>query len=166
MIPPGDQPPPGGLSIYMDSGKEKGASRRSNQTSLVNAEREVEILNHCFDDTERFMARLQQTAEAQSVLNQRRKNRSRKSKKKEGQEDDLLTMKACPPSEEEFVDIFQKIKYSLCLLDRLKSFITQPDAPELLHHVFVPLRLVSLSKFSFSSFSFSLSDCGDALFHR
>lgn len=142
MIPPGDQPPPGGLPIYMDSGKEKGASRRSNQTSLVNAEREVEILNHCFDDTERFMARLQQTAEAQSVLNQRRKNRSRKSKKKEGQEDDLLTMKACPPSEEEFVDIFQKIKYSLCLLDRLKSFITQPDAPELLHHVFVPLRLM------------------------
>lgn len=33
--------------------------------------------------------------------------------------DDLLTMKACPPSEEEFVDIFQKIKYSLSLLVRL-----------------------------------------------
>lgn len=33
--------------------------------------------------------------------------------------DDLLTMKACPPSEEEFVGIFQKIKYSLSLLVRL-----------------------------------------------
>lgn len=33
--------------------------------------------------------------------------------------DDLLTMKACPPSEEECVDIFQKIKYSLSLLVRL-----------------------------------------------
>ena len=33
--------------------------------------------------------------------------------------DDLLTMKACPPSEEEFVDLFQKIKYSLSLLVRL-----------------------------------------------
>lgn len=30
--------------------------------------------------------------------------------------DDLLTMKACPPSEEEFLDIFQKIKYSLSLV--------------------------------------------------
>lgn len=40
-------------------------------------------MNHCFDDVERFMARLQQTAEAQTILNQRRKKRSRKNKKKE-----------------------------------------------------------------------------------
>nr|XP_046271444.1 epidermal growth factor receptor kinase substrate 8-like protein 1a isoform X2 [Scatophagus argus] len=101
-----------------------------------------EILNHCFDDVERFMARLQQTAVAQSILNQRGTKRSKKNKKKEVQDDDLLAMKACPPSEEEFVDIFQKIKYSLCLLDRLKSSITQPDAPELLHPIFVPLNLM------------------------
>ncbi|XP_070779374.1 epidermal growth factor receptor kinase substrate 8-like protein 1a [Enoplosus armatus] len=142
MITPGEQSPPGGLPLYIDSGKENGASGESNHKSLLNAEREVEILNHCFDDVERFMVRLQQTAEAQSVLNQRRKKRSRKSKKKEGQDDDLLTMKACPPSEGEFVELFQKVKYSLSLLDRLKSSITQPDAPELLHHVFVPLRLM------------------------
>lgn len=42
-----------------------------------------EILNHCFDDVERFMARLQQAAEAQHVLNQRTKKRSKKSNKKE-----------------------------------------------------------------------------------
>lgn len=47
-----------------------------------------EILNHCSDDVERFMSRLQQTAEAQSVLNQRRKKRSRKSKKKDNQDGD------------------------------------------------------------------------------
>jgi len=45
-----------------------------------------EMLNHCFDDVERFMGRLQQTAEAQGILNQRRKQKksskkSRKSKK-------------------------------------------------------------------------------------
>uniref|UniRef100_A0A3Q0RDB2 EPS8 signaling adaptor L1a n=1 Tax=Amphilophus citrinellus TaxID=61819 RepID=A0A3Q0RDB2_AMPCI len=119
-----------------------GASGESNHKSLVNAEREV-ILNHCFDDVERFMSRLQQVAEAQSVLNQRKKKNSRssKKKKKEPQEDDLLTIKACPPPEEEFVDIFQKIKYSFSLLDRLKSSIS-PDAPELLHYICVPLRLL------------------------
>ncbi|XP_034749467.1 epidermal growth factor receptor kinase substrate 8-like protein 1a isoform X2 [Etheostoma cragini] len=144
MIMPGAQPLPSGLPIYTDFGKEKGARRESNYTPLLNAEREVEILNHCFDDVERFMSRLQQTAEAQSVLNQTRKKKSRKSKKNRDQdgENDLLTMKAAPPSEEEFVDIFQKIKYSLCLLDRLKSFIAEPDAPELLHPIFVPLRLM------------------------
>ncbi|KAG8007084.1 Epidermal growth factor receptor kinase substrate 8-like protein 1 [Nibea albiflora] len=117
MITPGEQLPPGGLPIYTGSSKENGTSGKTNHTSLVDAEREVEILNHCFDDVERFMARLQQTAEAQSVLNQRKKKkRSTKSKKKDDQNDDLLTLKACPPSEEEFVDILQKIKYCLSLL--------------------------------------------------
>ncbi|XP_049416456.1 epidermal growth factor receptor kinase substrate 8-like protein 1a [Epinephelus fuscoguttatus] len=142
MIIPGQQPAPAGLPTYTGFGKENGASGESNHTSLLNAEREVEIMNHCFDDVERFMARLQQTAEAQTILNQRRKKRSRKNKKKEDHDDDLLTLKALPPSEEEFVDIFQKIKYSLSLLDRLKSSIKQPDAPELLHSIFVPLRLM------------------------
>ncbi|KAM9844069.1 epidermal growth factor receptor kinase substrate 8-like protein 1a isoform 1-T2 [Aulostomus maculatus] len=139
MVIPGEQPPAGTLPIY--TGKENGAHVKSRHSPLLNAEREVEILNHCFDDMERFMVRLQQTAEAQSVISQRKK-RSRKSKKKADQQDDLLTMKACPPSEKEFLDIFQKIKYSFSLLDRLKSSITEPDAPELLHHVFVPLDLM------------------------
>ncbi|KAG7243677.1 hypothetical protein INR49_011234 [Caranx melampygus] len=154
MIPPGEQPPPAAVPIYSVSVKENRAKRDSNHVPTLNAEREVskemgtcakklnkEILNHCFDDVERFMGRLQQAAEAQSVLNQRKKKRSRKSKKGD-QEDNLLTMKAVPPPEEDFVNIFQKIKYSFSLLDRLKSSITQPDAPDLLHHVFVPLRLM------------------------
>ncbi|CAG5897645.1 unnamed protein product [Menidia menidia] len=143
MIPPAEKPLPGGGTIYDQSGKvtENGTSGDLNGSSQLNAGREVEILNHCFDDVERFMSRLQQTAEAQSILNVRNKKRSRKSKK-QNQNDDLLTVKANPPSEEEFVDLFQKIKYSLCLLDRLKSSISQPDAPELLHHIFVPLRLM------------------------
>ncbi|XP_045571681.1 epidermal growth factor receptor kinase substrate 8-like protein 1 [Salmo salar] len=121
--------------------KVNGASSEPKHTSRGHAEREVEILNHCFDDVERFMGRLQQAAEAQSILNQR-KRKSRKSKKKEKQDDDLLTLKACPPPEEEFVDIFQKVKYSFCLLDRLKSSITEPSSGELVHHVFIPLGLM------------------------
>ncbi|KAM9394341.1 epidermal growth factor receptor kinase substrate 8-like protein 1a isoform 2-T2 [Pholidichthys leucotaenia] len=130
-----------GQPIYTNS--EYGASGESAQPYMLNAGREVEILNHCFDDIERFMSGLQRVAEARTVLNQRMKKGGRKSrKKKESLDDDLLTMKACPPSEEEFVDIFQKIKYSFGLLDRLKSSISQPGAPQLLHHIFLPLRLL------------------------
>lgn len=39
------------------------------------------ILNHCFDDIETFMGKLQQTAEAATVLNQRKKKNKKKSKK-------------------------------------------------------------------------------------
>lgn len=112
------------------------------------------ILNHCFDDIENFMAKLQQTAEAATVLNQRKKKNKKKSKKQsaEGKKeiplwgictkdkmaahgewsffpvaicfsttDDLLTAKAQPPPEEEFISIFQKFKYCFSLLVRIQS---------------------------------------------
>ena len=40
------------------------------------------LLNHCFDDVERFMGRLQQAADARSVLEQRSKKKSRRKSKK------------------------------------------------------------------------------------
>lgn len=40
-----------------------------------------EILNHCFEDLEKFIARLQQAAEAKSILDQRAKKKSRSTKK-------------------------------------------------------------------------------------
>ncbi|XP_061606566.1 epidermal growth factor receptor kinase substrate 8-like protein 1 isoform X2 [Phyllopteryx taeniolatus] len=127
-----------------DSVKEIDANMASNPPSQLNAKREVAILNCCFDDIERFMMRLQQAAEAQSILDQRKK-RSRNSKKQSQDGDDLMTMKAVPPSAKEFVDLFQKIKYSFNLLDRVKSAITEPNAPELLHHIFSPLGLEHLT---------------------
>lgn len=55
-----------------------------------------EILNHCFEDMEKFMTRLQQTAEAQSVLNQRTKKNGKKNSKnaKQGGKQELLTLLA------------------------------------------------------------------------
>ncbi|XP_054609483.1 epidermal growth factor receptor kinase substrate 8-like protein 1 isoform X2 [Dunckerocampus dactyliophorus] len=106
--------------------------------SLLQAEREVGILNHCFDDIESFMSKLQQTAEAATVLNQRKK----KKKSKKSAEEDLLTIRARPPPEEEFIDIFQKFKYCFSLLARLKSAISNPSSEELVHHVFKPLDMM------------------------
>ncbi|XP_056435915.1 epidermal growth factor receptor kinase substrate 8-like protein 1a isoform X4 [Gadus chalcogrammus] len=143
MITRGEQPPADSLPMGSMAYSQVNSGTLEPQSSSVNPQREVEMLNHCFDDVERFMGRLQQTADAQGILNQRRKRkkRSRKSKK-EDKDENVLTMKACPPIEEEFVGIFQKIKYSFSLLDRLKPFITEPNSPGLLHHVFVPLDLL------------------------
>lgn len=95
------------------------------------------------------MGKLQQTAEAATVLNQRKKKK-KKSKKQsaEGKRemhrflqflsfeatypstavtfcsqttDELLATKARPPPDGEFVDIFQKFKYCFSLLVRIPS---------------------------------------------
>ncbi|XP_034240088.1 epidermal growth factor receptor kinase substrate 8-like isoform X2 [Thrips palmi] len=111
----------------------------TSSTSSEKYERDVIILNHCFDDIEKFIARLQHAAAASRELERRRKNR--KSKKKD-MGDGMLTMRAKPPPEVEFVDIFQKFKLSFNLLAKLKAHIHDPNAPELVHFLFTPLALI------------------------
>ncbi|XP_059489417.1 epidermal growth factor receptor kinase substrate 8-like protein 2 isoform X3 [Neocloeon triangulifer] len=111
----------------------------TSSTSSEKYERDVTILNHCFDDIEKFIARLQHAAAASRELERRRK--SRKSKKKD-MGDGMLSMRAKPPPEMEFVDIFQKFKLSFNLLAKLKSHIHDPNAPELVHFLFTPLALI------------------------
>nr|XP_040032798.1 epidermal growth factor receptor kinase substrate 8-like protein 1 isoform X2 [Gasterosteus aculeatus aculeatus]XP_040032800.1 epidermal growth factor receptor kinase substrate 8-like protein 1 isoform X2 [Gasterosteus aculeatus aculeatus] len=127
-------PPPGNPPPYPGHKANGGPD-----ISFLRAEREVGILNHCFDDIESFMGKLQQTAEASTVLAQRKK---KKKSKKQSAEEDLLTAKARPPPEEEFIHIFQKFKYCFSLLARLKSTISGPSSEELVHHVFKPLNMM------------------------
>ena len=54
----------------------------------------------------------------------------------------MLTMRAKPPPELEFIDIFQKFKLSFNLLAKLKAHIHDPNAPELVHFLFTPLALI------------------------
>lgn len=107
--------------------------------SSENTERDVMMLNHCFDDIERFIAKLQQASAAYRELERRR--RTRKSKKK-GHGDGMLAIRARPPPEHEFVDIFQKFKLAFNLLAKLKNQIHDPNAPELVHFLFTPLALI------------------------
>ncbi|CAL4061198.1 unnamed protein product, partial [Meganyctiphanes norvegica] len=121
---------------------ERSSVSHNDETSSTTSEkyeRDVAILNSCFDDIERFIARLQHTAAATRELERRR--RSRKSKKKDIG-DGLLSMRAKPPPELEFVDIFQKFKLSFNLLAKLKAHIHDPNAPELVHFLFTPLALI------------------------
>ncbi|KAM4702544.1 epidermal growth factor receptor kinase substrate 8-like protein 1 isoform 2-T3 [Rhinophrynus dorsalis] len=103
----------------------------------IRSGRDVDLLNHCFDDIEFFMGNLQKSAEAFKILDQRKK--SRRSKKKEAGEG-LLTLRAKPPKIEEFEDAAQKFKYCFCLLARLKNNIVNPSSVELIHFLFGPLK--------------------------
>ncbi|XP_030622944.1 epidermal growth factor receptor kinase substrate 8-like protein 1 [Chanos chanos] len=137
--PHAPNPPPAAPPPYPGI-RANGVPNGQPDKSFLRAQREVDILNHCFDDVEAFMAKLQQAAEAQSVLNQR--NKKKKKSRKKSTEEDLLTAKAKPPPETEFIDIFQKFKYSFSLLARLKTAISNPTSEELLHHVFKPLDMI------------------------
>ncbi|XP_067291723.1 epidermal growth factor receptor kinase substrate 8-like protein 1 isoform X2 [Pseudorasbora parva] len=133
--PPSSNPPPPYPGI-----RANGLANGQPDKSFLKAQMDVDVLNHCFDDIEAFMGKLQQSAEAQIILDQRSKKK-KKSQKKSADED-LLTAKAKPPSEKEFLDAFQKFKYIFSLLARLKSTISNPTSEELVHHVFKPLDMI------------------------
>ncbi|XP_032343578.1 epidermal growth factor receptor kinase substrate 8-like protein 1 isoform X2 [Camelus ferus] len=105
----------------------------------LQAERDVDILNHVFDDVESFVSRLQKSAEAARVLEHR--ERSRRTRRREAGEG-LLTLRAKPPSEAEYTDVLQKIKYAFSLLARLCGNIANPSSQELLHFLFGPLQMI------------------------
>ncbi|CAH1103623.1 unnamed protein product [Psylliodes chrysocephalus] len=145
--PPSHKPPQNVISPsrevtrdYHGSDSELTANNDdSSSTTSEKYERDVTILNHCFDDIEKFIARLQHAAAAARELERRRK--TRKTKKRD-MGDGMLTMRTKPPPEKEFVDIFQKFKLSFNLLAKLKAHIHDPNAPELVHFLFTPLALI------------------------
>uniref|UniRef100_G3SIL2 EPS8 signaling adaptor L2 n=1 Tax=Gorilla gorilla gorilla TaxID=9595 RepID=G3SIL2_GORGO len=124
---------------------EPGFRRRESQEEEPRAllaqkiEKETQILNCALDDIEWFVARLQKAAEAFKQLNQRKKG---KKKGKKAPAEGVLTLRARPPSEGEFIDCFQKIKLAINLLAKLQKHIQNPSAAELVHFLFGPLDLI------------------------
>ncbi|XP_029952558.1 epidermal growth factor receptor kinase substrate 8-like protein 2 isoform X2 [Salarias fasciatus] len=113
--------------------------KESHEKLAQRIEKDVQILNCALDDIEIFVARLQKAAEAFSQLSHR--NKSKKNKKK-GPAEGMLTLRAKPPTEAEFIDSLQKLKLAFNLLAKLKKHIQNPSASELVHFLFGPLELV------------------------
>ncbi|XP_072128023.1 epidermal growth factor receptor kinase substrate 8-like protein 1 isoform X2 [Mobula birostris] len=130
--------PTAALGVAESNGADKSAEDMTEQRTA----REVMILNHTFDDIEGFMARLQKTAEAFKILDQRKKSRMGRKKTPKESGEGLLTLRARPPSHEEFIEIFQKYKYSFSLLARVRNHIINPSATELIHFLFGPLEMM------------------------
>ncbi|KAG9509121.1 Epidermal growth factor receptor kinase substrate 8-like protein 1 [Fragariocoptes setiger] len=93
----------------------------------------VSVLNHCFDDIEKFILRLQNALHAQREI---RANGNKASS--EG----LLATRARGPSENDYFEILAKFKLAFNLLAKLKSCIHEPNAPELVHFIFTPLAII------------------------
>ncbi|XP_071956424.1 epidermal growth factor receptor kinase substrate 8-like isoform X2 [Antedon mediterranea] len=116
-----------------------GKENESIEMMAIRTERDVQILNHCFDEIEGFIGTLQKAADAYTELTRLR--RQRKSKKRE-HGDGILISRSRPPPESDYEDCFQKFKYAFNLLAKLKAHIHDPNAPELVHFLFIPLELV------------------------
>lgn len=121
----------------------------------------VSVLNHCFDDIEKFITRLQQAVAGQTAL--RDIQSKRKSSKRSGNrttsndssqpmpgvgpsisasELAMLNAKARGPTEDDYFEILSKFKLAFNLLAKLKGCIHEPNAPELVHFLFTPLVII------------------------
>ena len=96
--------------------------------SLVIIENDIKVLNHCFDDIENFVSRIQESKI------KRIENLS--------SSDSSLSISGKLTSKNDLLDIFQKFKLSLNLLANLNDTTPNLDAPKLLHNIFKELYLL------------------------
>ncbi|XP_056154287.1 epidermal growth factor receptor kinase substrate 8-like protein 3 isoform X2 [Lampris incognitus] len=120
--PPKQEPPPPPES---STAEEEPAAPPRAYTEL---DRNVDILNHIFSDLEIIMGQL-------AATDAKDEKRKKKKKKKDKAAEDM-------PSTEDVATCLHKIKYGFNLLGLLNGEISNPSAPELVHHLFSTLAFL------------------------
>jgi hypothetical protein len=122
----------------------------------------VSVLNHCFDDIEKFILRIQHAYAAMRELQAKKRHTKRSAALAASQSNKshlsgplppmppplsaselaLLSAQARGPSADDFFEILSKFKLAFNLLAKLKGCIHEPNAPELVHFLFTPLAII------------------------
>ncbi|XP_058515995.1 epidermal growth factor receptor kinase substrate 8-like protein 3 isoform X1 [Ochotona princeps] len=134
MTPEYSRPPSPEPLFRRPSAREPGTftlspPRRS--PSPEDPERDEEVLNHVLNDIELFMGKLNE-AKARS---DRKKKTKKLGKKKNNKDEEELT-------EAQYIDCFQKIKFSFNLLAKLALELQETSAPDFVHILFKALETI------------------------
>ncbi|XP_021572555.1 epidermal growth factor receptor kinase substrate 8-like protein 3 [Carlito syrichta] len=124
-LPPSPRSLPRHPSARESSAFAQPPPRRS--PSPEDTKRDEEVLNHVLRDIELFMGRLK---EAQAKASHKKKRLGKKNKDQGG-----LT-------QAQYIDCFQKIKYSFNLLGKLANWLQENSAPEIVHILFQTLNSI------------------------
>ena len=95
--------------------------------------KDIQVLNHCFEDIERFVVRLQYAVEALRELEQRKNEHN-------SHGEGLLIIRSRPPTASEFSDILAKHKLAFNYVTKLQSHFQ--DSAEPMHNSFVSLQTI------------------------
>ncbi|XP_061408713.1 epidermal growth factor receptor kinase substrate 8-like [Lethenteron reissneri] len=120
---------------FMDQGMQPPPSSHDKDSNL-------KLMNNLLDEIEAFVRRLQKIQEALNEMGKRKNKKSKGKKKSSGE--GVLTLRAKPPTIEEFTDHFQKYKLLLNLLSDMKLQLKNPPANDMLHHLMRPLQMMVL----------------------
>lgn len=131
-------PPPDMMTMNNNAHKLVDLPRRDSSVN-ENVPIDVYTLNHCFDDIEKFIAKMHLITAAYKELKLRHQGRNSRTFT---HGDGILALRCAPPPEEDFIDIFRKYKLTFNLLGKLKSELKDPNAAELVHFIFTPLALI------------------------
>jgi len=120
-----------------NQGGQMGANLNGQITPIQDAKitRDVQILNKCIEEIENFVVMLKR-------INEARKNLQNKKKKNKKKIENILILQSQPPPDEKIIDIYEKFKHALNLLGKLRQHISEPNAPELIHYLFIPLNII------------------------
>jgi hypothetical protein len=102
---------------------------------------DVDLLNHVIEDLEIFMKKLIEVDNYKAQLELLRKTTKRhRVRMRTLSERRLWTERTRTPSDEEFITVYQKIKYAINLVAKLGHHLLDPPADIMLEKVFVYLK--------------------------